>query len=95
MVVGTPDVVAPAQPQDAVELHGLRNEAARWQDAIGLAHWREDEVPVSVYAAQIEAGEWFVLREYGGTLLGGFRLLWDDEEVWGVQPPTAVYGTTL
>lgn len=85
------DVVAPAQSQDAVELRGLRNEAARWQSAIGVAQWREDEVPVSVYADQIEAGEWFVLRDDDGILLGGLRLLWTDEAVWGVQPPTAVY----
>jgi protein-tyrosine phosphatase len=85
-----PIVPVPAEPNDAPALLDLRNQAARWQLAQGIVQWREDEVAIPVYAKQIDEGEWFVLRD-GSIIVGALRLLWEDVEVWGHQPPVAGY----
>lgn len=79
-----------ATPQDAATLLDLRNEAARWQHQVGVVQWRENEVPLGVYADQVARGEWYVVRD-GRQIVGGLRLLWDDHAVWGEQPPIAAY----
>lgn len=86
----TETVPEPARPQDAAALLELRNEAARWQHAVGIVQWRENEVPAKVYAEQAARGEWYVVRD-GQRISGGLRLLWEDRAVWGEQPPIAVY----
>lgn len=79
-----------ARMDEAADLLELRNEAARWQTAIGLMQWAEDEVPTSVYEAQIARAEWYVIR-HDQRVLAGLRLVWQDEHVWGPQPPVAAY----
>ncbi|MEP6464606.1 MAG: hypothetical protein ABJC62_14615 [Frankiaceae bacterium] len=71
----------------------LRNEAARWQRDQGIGQWREGEVRAEVSAQQVDEREWFVLRDERGVL-GGLRLLWEDEPVWARSRPWRPMSTT-
>ena len=80
----------PAQPADAPHLLELRERAAAWLAARGVRQWEPGEVGIKVFRGQVEAGQWHVLRDSSG-LVAALRLLWEDETVWGPQPPTAAY----
>lgn len=84
--------VLPGDPDDALALRGLRDEAAHWQVSRGITQWRVGDVPLERYAAQLAAGEWHVVRapESGGVV-AGLRLLWADPVPWGERPPDAAY----
>lgn len=96
-----PEPEQPGQDEHALELElagladaervlALREAAAAWLAARGVRQWEPGEVTPAQVRTQIEAGQWHVLRE-DDTLVGGLRLLWQDEEVWGPQPPVAAY----
>ena len=80
----------PARLADAGDLVRLRDAAARWLLGRGIEQWAPGELDVGAVQAQIEAGEWHVVRTPGG-ILAAARLLWDDPFVWGDQPPAAGY----
>ena len=80
----------PASAEDASRLLALREQAAHWLTARGIAQWLPGEVGVAETRAQIGDGEWFVLRRHG-MAVAGLRLLEHDEPVWGPQPANAVY----
>lgn len=75
---------------DAEPLLALREAAAEWLAARGVRQWEPGEVTLGEIRGQIEAGQWHVLRE-NGSPVAGLRLLWQDEQVWGPQPPVAAY----
>lgn len=75
---------------DAEPLLALREAAAAWLAARGVRQWEPGEVTLAEVREQVEAGQWHVLRE-NAMPVAGLRLLWEDEEVWGPQPPVAAY----
>ena len=85
--VGSPEA---AEAADAGELLALREAAASWLASRGIRQWDSGEVAVEEVRDQIEAGQWHVVRENGAPV-AALRLLWQDEQVWGPQPPDAAY----
>jgi GNAT superfamily N-acetyltransferase len=79
-----------ARADDAHRLFDLREAAAAWLMSRGLQQWQPGEVTIDEVRTQIEVGEWHVLRDEGGVV-AGLRLLWQDELIWGNQPPVASY----
>lgn len=80
----------PAGAADAAPLLALREAAAAWIRARGVAGWQPGEVALDTVRRQVAAGEWHVART-GGNLDGGLRLLQSDEPIWGPQPLDALY----
>jgi len=80
----------PAGPADAEPLLGLREAAAARLAAQGVRQWEPGEVGLDEVAQQVRAGQWHVLRD-AGRPVAALRLLWQDEAVWGPQPPVAAY----
>jgi len=89
---GHDGVQAPVRAQltDAEPVFALREAAAAWLVGRGIRQWEPGEVTLQQVRAQVVAGEWFVVR-YGRSVVGALRLLWEDEEMWGPQPPDAAY----
>jgi len=79
-----------AQPADAERLLALREAAASWLVGRGVRQWEPGEVTLQQVRDQVTAGEWFVAR-CGESVVGALRLLWQDEQMWGPQPPDAAY----
>jgi len=79
-----------AETADAEHLLALREAAAAWLAARGVRQWEPGEVTLDEIRRQIEAGQWHVLRE-NGSPVAALRLLWQDDDVWGPQPPDAAY----
>ena len=79
-----------AQPADAERLLALREAAASWLVGRGVRQWEPGEVTLQQVRDQVAAGEWFVAR-CGESVVGALRLLWQDEQIWGPQPPDAAY----
>ena len=71
-------------------LLALREAAARWMISRGIRQWQPGEVGPDDVRDQVEAGQWHVLRE-AGTPVAALRLLWQDDDTWGPQPPVAGY----
>lgn len=80
----------PARVADAQAVLGLRETAAAWLASRGVRQWEPGEVGLEEVRAQVEAGQWHVVREDGASV-AALRLLWQDEHVWGPQPPVAGY----
>lgn len=80
----------PAEAADAEALLALREAASAWLATRGVRQWEPGEVGVHEVREQIVAGEWHVVRE-GGAPVAALRLLWQDEQFWGQQPPVAGY----
>lgn len=55
-----------------------------------MRQWEPGEVTLDEVRRQVATGQWHVLRDAGG-LVAALRLLWQDEQVWGAQPPVAAY----
>jgi len=75
---------------DAEALLVLREAAADWLAGRGVRQWEPGEVGLEEVRSQVDAGHWHVVRE-DGVPVGALRLLWQDEHVWGPQPPVAGY----
>jgi len=86
----TVEQVRVAEPAEAGQLLTLREQAAAWLTARGVRQWEPGEVGIEVFRAQVQAGQWHVLRD-GSGLVGALRLLGEDELIWGPQPPVAAY----
>ena len=78
------------QPADAEHLLALREAAAVWLAARGVRQWEPGEVGLDELCDQVQAGQWHVLRGGDGPA-AALRLLWEDEQTWGLQPPVAAY----
>ena len=82
--------VEAAGPRDAALLLALREAQAAWLAGRGIEQWKTGEVPLDEIERQIRNSEWHVVRDER-DLAAGVRLLWQDDDFWGVQPPTAAY----
>lgn len=69
-------------------LLALREQAARWLRDKGIEQWTPGEVSLDEVRQQVDAREWFVLRQ-ADTIVASLRLLSTDEPVWGPQPAEA------
>jgi GNAT superfamily N-acetyltransferase len=76
--------------QDSGALIWLREDATRWLQERGVRQWDPSDVSRGEIRAQLSERQWYVLRE-GPAVVGGLRLLWSDEPVWGLRPPDAAY----
>jgi GNAT superfamily N-acetyltransferase len=88
-VVYGPVKVVPADWEDASELAELRDEAARWQISEGIQQWSPGELSVGDITVQIDAGQWFVVREH--EIVAAVRILWSDPSIWGNAPADGAY----
>lgn len=91
-LAGAAPVVAvrPAGPSDDAAIAGALTAGARRQrDLEGSTGWPVP-FPVDEVDRGIARNEWFVI-EVGTTIVGAFRLVWDDPIFWGPQPPDAGY----
>ncbi len=75
---------------DTQALLALREAAAAWLATRGIRQWEPGEVGLEEIRGQVEAGQWHVVRENSAPV-AALRLLWQDEHVWGRQPPIAGY----
>ena len=87
----THDPPRPAIPADVDDIHALRRSLEDWMAATGIVQWPQGRVPREHVAAQVDAGEWHVVRDEQLALVGALRLLWTDPEFWGEDPTPAVY----
>ncbi|MFC3385840.1 GNAT family N-acetyltransferase [Couchioplanes azureus] len=77
---------------DLSRLVAMRDAAARWQIAHGIAQWRPGELTEAHFRERIRRGEvWLALRLPSGRLVGAWELWWKDPVDWGPQPPCAGY----
>lgn len=81
----------PASAADVDGIHALRRSLEDWMAERGVVQWPPHSLPRARVAAQVEAGEWHVVRDVDGNLLGTIRLLWTDPDFWGADPTPAVY----
>lgn len=87
---GQTPVLQEAGTQDAAELLALREAAAAWLTRRGIRQWEPGEVGIDEVHRQVASGEWHVRRE-GRQIIAALRLAWQDEAIWGPQPPVAAY----
>jgi len=80
----------PAVAADAEALLVLREAASAWLVGRGIRQWEPGEVTLEEVRGQVDAGQWHVVRE-DEVPVAALRLLWQDERVWGAQPPVAAY----
>ncbi len=80
----------PARVADAKALLALREAAATWLASRGIRQWEPGEVGLEEVRSQVDAAQWHVVSEDGAPV-AALRLLWQDEHVWGPQPPIAGY----
>ncbi len=81
-----------ADESDAPVLVRLRDEAARWQIAQGIAQWKPGELGEEHFRARLADSEiWIATLGPDGPVAGAWELWWDDPAAWGPQPPTAGY----
>ncbi|WP_426593196.1 GNAT family N-acetyltransferase [Cellulomonas sp. McL0617] len=79
-----------ATVDDVSSIHALRRSLEDWMAARGTVQWRRGSLPVERITAQVEAGDWHVVRDDVG-LVGTVRLLWSDPDFWGDDRTPAVY----
>lgn len=81
-----------ADEADVPVLVRLRDEAARWQLAQGIAQWQPGELGAEHFRARLADSEvWLATLGPDGPVAGAWELWWDDPATWGPQPPTAGY----
>ena len=81
----------PAVPADVDAIHALRRSLEDWMAAHGTVQWPQGSLPRERVAAQVDAGEWHVVRDDELGLVGTVRLLWTDPDFWGDDHTPAVY----
>jgi len=79
-----------ATGDDVDAIHALRRSLEDWMAANGTIQWPRGSLPRERVAAQVDAGEWHVVRDDGGVV-GAIRLLWSDPDFWGADGSFAVY----
>ena len=80
----------PASSDDVDAIHALRRSLEDWMAANGTVQWPQGSLPRERIAAQVDAGEWHVVRD-GAGLVATVRLLWSDPDFWGDDDTPAVY----
>ena len=81
----------PASSDDVDAIHALRRSLEDWMAANGTVQWPRGSLPRERVAAQVDAGEWHVVRDDGGVVVATIRLLWSDPDFWGADDSFAVY----
>ncbi|WJV50392.1 GNAT family N-acetyltransferase [Streptomyces flavofungini] len=85
-----------ADESDVPVLVRLRDEAARWQIAQGIAQWKPGELGEEHFRARLLDSEiWIATLGPEGPVAGAWELWWDDPAAWGPQPPAAGYVHSL
>lgn len=80
-----------ADDADLVAVVRLRDDAARWMLAQGVTgQWQPGELGGDHFRRIMESGEVW-LAEAADRVVGAWELWWEDEDAWGLQPPTAGY----
>lgn len=79
-----------ATPDDAPAIHALRRSLEEWMAARGIDQWPVGSVPVERIAAQVAAGDWWVVRD-GEGVRGTVRVITSDPEYWGDDDAPALY----
>ena len=79
-----------AQPEDALTVAGLLDEATVWVNDLGFSQWPLP-FPRDQLAAAIDRGEVYVVESEEGEGVATVSMLPDDPEYWGDQPPDAFY----
>lgn len=79
-----------ATAADAPALVRLRDTAALWQLARGIAQWQPGEKDEAHFRTRMREGEVW-LAYTGDHLHGAWELWWDDPAAWGPRPPEAGY----
>ena len=85
------DPPRPATPADVDDIHALRRSLEDWMAEHGVVQWPQGSLPRERIAAQVDAGEWHVVRDEGLGLVGTVRILWTDPDFWGDDHTPAVY----
>lgn len=80
----------PARPADVDDIHALRRALEDWMADRGVDQWPRGSLARARVAQQVDAGEWWVVRDDDG-LAATIRLLWSDPDFWGDDPTPAVY----
>ncbi|WP_421743329.1 GNAT family N-acetyltransferase [Cellulomonas sp.] len=80
-----------AVPADVDAIHALRRSLEDWMAAHGTVQWPPGSLPRERVAAQVDAGEWHVVRDDELGIVGTLRLLWTDPDFWGDDRTPAVY----
>jgi protein-tyrosine phosphatase len=89
----TPLHLCPAGTGDVALLVRLRDDAARWQAARGIAQWRPGQLGEDHFRRRLDEGEvWIAALGPDGPVAGAFELWWSDP-YWRdlPQPPSAAY----
>jgi protein-tyrosine phosphatase len=71
-----------AQTEDAPAIVALREAAAQWLLARGIAQWQSGEVSAQDVHGWLATGRLYV-AEQAGHLVGVVRVAWSDPAVWG------------
>lgn len=79
----------PAAPADVDDIHALRRTLEDWM-AGRVDQWRPGSLPRERIAAQVDGGEWWLVRSADG-LAATVRLIDVDPFFWGDDPTPALY----
>ena len=93
VATGTVGIVLPvlASPSDVDAIHALRRSLEDWMAARGTVQWPPGSLPRERVAAQVDAGQWHVVRDDELGIAATVRLLWTDPDFWGDDDTPAVY----
>lgn len=79
-----------AKPEDAEALAEILTSAVHKKVAHGDMAWGAEPYTPEELRDRIEKGVMYIAK-LGDIPVGTFQLLWDDERIWGKQPPVAGY----
>lgn len=82
--------VQQAQLEDAPALAEILTQAMQHKISHGDNAWGSEPYTAEELIPRIEKGNTYVAR-LGNDVAGTLLLLWEDEMMWGEQPPTAAY----
>lgn len=80
-----------ATPDDVAPIRALRRSLEEWMASRGVDQWPVGSgAPAERVAAQVERGEWWVVRDDEGVV-ASVRLVRSDPEYWGDDDAPALY----
>lgn len=82
--------VETATADDADELVALRDRVATWLVRSGIQQWLPGEVTAERLRPWLTAGSVHVVRSHG-RIRAAVAVLWEDQDIWGVQHEPAGY----
>jgi GNAT superfamily N-acetyltransferase len=84
-------VPVPATADDVAAIRGLRRSLEEWMAQRGVDQWPVGSgAPAERVTAQVERGEWWVVRDDEGVV-ASVRLIASDPEYWGDDDTPALY----